>query len=144
MYSKQSTDMHQKCHASFPPSQTLESVSIPACHQLSRTAFNPFLTNHAHNAHYPHYGLLPHPYRTQHSKAASTLPWRTFFFTHGLFPSAMDHSSLVEGYVYVSLASLGPEGLGLAHGEFVGMSLVQEDILQTARLNSSESPMDVR
>jgi len=36
--------------------------------------------------------------------------------------------------VYTSLVCLGPEGRSLAHGEFLGVSLLLEDVLQTSEL----------
>ncbi len=124
--------------------QVLDSVSIPACHYLSNTPYNPFITDHAHNVHYPHHGKLPRPFDLYNSKGSAVIPWRAFFFLHGLFPVAMDHSFLTRPLVYISLGCLGAGGLSLAHGEFTGMSLVQEDILQANNLVLAESPVDVR
>lgn len=119
-------------------------MSIPACRCLSKTSSNPFSSGYAHNTHYPHYGRLPHPFNTFYTKASTVIPWRDFFLSYGLFPVSLDHTSVLGTYVYISLACLDAEGLSLAHGEFVGMSLVQEDILQTSNLAISESPMDLR
>ena len=70
------------------------------------------------------------------------MPWRAFLHHHGLFPASLSHTSQIGSHVYVSLACLDPEGLSLAHGEFVGMSLVQEDILQASHFSNAESPTD--
>lgn len=72
------------------------------------------------------------------------IPWRLFFHRHGLFPLTLDHSALTGAYVQVSLACFDPDSLGVAHGEFIGMLLIQEDILQASNLAVSESPLDVR
>ena len=106
--------------------------------------FNPFMAGHAQSVHSPFKGPLPQPYDTYHSKAPSVIPWRAFFFSHGLFPVSLDHSSLLGAYVYISLACLDAGGLTLAHGEFVGMALAQEDILQPCHVSSTDSPLDIR
>lgn len=51
---------------------------------------------------------------------------------------------MVGDYVFISLSCLPPEGLSLAHGEFLGMALVEEDVLLASNLPVSESPLDVR
>ena len=87
--------------------------------------------------------MLAHPFDIYHSKAPAVIPWRDFFFAHGLFPVALDHSFMTRSLVYISLGCLEGEGLSLAHGEFTGMSLVQEDILHSNNLGLAESPMEM-
>lgn len=124
--------------------QTLDSVSSPACQELSTTHSNLFCAAQYHNIHYPQYSQLPHPLNTFLSKVSTAVPWRVFFHSHGLFPLTLDHSALTGAYVHVSLACFDPGSLSVAHGEFIGMSLIQEDILQASNLAVSESPIDVR
>ncbi len=62
------------------------------------------------------------------------IPWHYFLVNRGIYPISLDHTSNLGALVYVSLACLDREEQSLAHGEFLGMSLLLEDILQTSDL----------
>jgi hypothetical protein len=124
--------------------QVLDSVSAPACQELSSTHTNLFCAAQFHNIHYPQYNQLPHPFDIFLTKATTTVPWRVYFHSHSLFPLTLDHSASAGAYLHASLACFDPDTLSMAHGEFIGMALIQEDILQASNLAMSESPLDVR
>ena len=64
---------------------------------------------------------------------------------HGLFPITLDHTGEVGGMVFSSLVCLGPKARCLAHGEFLGMSLLLEEVLQGSDLAVSlQREMDNR
>ena len=119
--------------------QILESVSIPSILQLSHLSLNPLSFTHPSNVHYPCYSYLPRPLNTLQSKACHITPWRTFFSRQGLFPTVLEHPIDTGYFIYTSLACLGKEVQKLAHGEFIGLSLLLEDVLQDSELELTPS-----
>ena len=117
--------------------QILDKVSIPAVVRLSHTSLNPLSASTAHNVHYLDHSYLPHPLDCSlliRAREASVISWAYFLLHRGLFPNTLNHTQEVGPLVFTSLVCLGQEGRSLAHGEFLGVSLLLEDVLQSSDL----------
>ena len=116
--------------------QTLDKVSVPAVIQLSHVSLNPLSATQPQNIHYSSHSPLVQPLNSslQNKMGSPLFPWDYFLKLRGLFPVALDHTGEVGPLVFSSLACLGPEGRSLVHGEFLGMSLLLEEVLQSSVL----------
>lgn len=117
-------------------SQVLDKIATPAALQLSHISLNSLSAAPAHSVHYPSHSYMPHPLDCAilNDRKSPIIPWAYLLMRRGLFAVTLDHTREMGSMVFSSLVCLGQEGKSLVHGEFLGMSLLLEEVLQSSDL----------